>query len=80
MIVQVWFPTLARFSVLLCHLPTWSQLVSSSAPHNTSYATAATPQIYSVKMALFPFITEKLKSLRCELSHLSPPNAIDLLI
>ena len=68
MTVQVWFPTLARFSVLLCNLPTWSQLVSSSVPQNTSYATPATPQIYSAKMALFPIITEEVKALRHELS------------
>lgn len=74
----MWLPTLARFSVLLCDLPTRSQLVSSSVRHSSSYTTPSTPQIYSAKMALLSLITEKGKTISHELSHLSPLATIDL--
>lgn len=79
--VQVWFPTLARFSVLLYDLPTRSQLVSSSVHHSSSsYTTPSTPQIHSAKMVLLSLITEEVKAISHELSHLSLLPAVDLIM
>lgn len=72
MMLQVWFPTLARFSVLFCDLPTWPQLASSSVPHKSSYTTPSIPRMYSAKIVCFLLSQRKFKALSHELSLLFP--------
>lgn len=78
--VHVWFPALARFSVLLSDLLARSQLVSSSVHHSSSYTTPSIPQIYSVEVALLSPTMEEVKTISHELSHLPLLTVTDLSI
>lgn len=69
MAMQVWFPTLALFPVLLCSPLTWLHLVSSSVSHSRSYTVLSTPQISSAKMVLLSSITEWIGAISHELSE-----------